>query len=286
MDKKFCFGTLAAGKRYRLHARQLAQDIKAFVPDTTFIVLTDQPSDFADFSHVLAVKHRLTSVQGYHDKRHVIATAFSSFDTCLFLDSDVRILGPVENQMEFPPGLTGRFGCSILKHNKLESKERPALPLIHNVADSLDLSLEDVVWMHEFMFAVSKQDGVEKEFLRLWHLIALYFQINGIYNGEGNVMGLAAAASGFNAGFRRVDPFPFFKDCIEQEMIKNQQPNLQDKTEFFQAHKDVEFPSVRIADKILKRLNKKSGFLYRLAKVKITAIANPEFRRFRTMLKT
>lgn len=65
MAEKFCFCTLAVGNRYRTHARMLAKDIQQHAPDSTFVVLTDRPSDFAEFAHVMAFKHRLQSVKGY-----------------------------------------------------------------------------------------------------------------------------------------------------------------------------------------------------------------------------
>lgn len=72
MTDTFCFCTLAVGNRYRTHARMLANDIQQHSPITSFVVLTDRPNDFKNYSNVIAFKHRLQSVKGYHDKRFVI----------------------------------------------------------------------------------------------------------------------------------------------------------------------------------------------------------------------
>lgn len=84
MVKDFCFGTLAVGKRYRTHAIMLAKDIQEQAPNVSFVVLTDQPADFAEYKNVIPIKHRLQSVKGYHDKRFVIEKSFERFDTCIF----------------------------------------------------------------------------------------------------------------------------------------------------------------------------------------------------------
>ena len=84
MSEDYCFCTLAVGKRYRNHAKILAKDIQVNAPHVSFIVLTDEPADFQEYSHVIAIKHRLQSVKGYHDKRFVIEKSLERFDTCVF----------------------------------------------------------------------------------------------------------------------------------------------------------------------------------------------------------
>lgn len=279
MIQQICFCTLAVGRRYRAHARLLAADIQKYAPDIPFVVLTDRPTEFESFSNVLAYKHHLHSVEGYHDKRLVIEAAIAHFETCLFLDSDVRILGPISIDIDFPPGLTGRFGCSILKHNK-HNKVRPALPFIENAAKILHLDLDKVIWLHEFMFAVRRQKGLEKKFLHYWKVLEYYFQMNGIYSGEGDVMGLSAAAAGFNVGFNRIDCFPFFKDNIEKEQIKVGKSTLEDKIAYFKAHQAIEYPQRGLTRKAIEKIHSKMSFHYRLEKLKMDATKDLDFQTF------
>src|SRR5689334_4995875 len=111
-----CLCTLAIHKPYRRRARQLIAD-PAPLP---WIVLTDEPKDFADLP-VRAIKHEPTGpmaidylkqraptgngagAAAYHDKRFVIEAALRDFDTAIFLDADSRIRDlPVADP--FPPG--------------------------------------------------------------------------------------------------------------------------------------------------------------------------------------
>ncbi len=267
ISEKFCFCTLAVGNRYRTHARMLASDIQQHSPATSFIVLTDQPTDFEEYAHVIAVKHRLQSVQGYHDKRCVLEKALTLFDTCVYLDSDMRILGAVPEKMKWLPGITARTGCNILQHNA-SSSERKALPVINQVATKLNINLQQTLWFHEFMFVVKKQDGAEAEFLKLWQTISYFFEMQGIYGAEGNVMGLAASLSGLNVRFDSEDRFPFFKDNIEKVRIKKGQSNLKEKQIYFDIHKKIEYPELPIWRKVIDKLIAKSVFLYRLFRLR------------------
>ncbi|NJN07761.1 MAG: hypothetical protein HC874_02680 [Richelia sp. SL_2_1] len=267
MVKDFCFGTLAVGKRYRTHAIMLAKDIQEQAPNVSFVVLTDQPADFAEYKNVIPIKHRLQSVKGYHDKRFVIEKSFERFDTCIFLDSDVRIIGSVPEDMKWLPGITARTGCNIIKHNT-GTKLRVELAAIEQVAQRLDINLQEAKWFHEFMFVVTKQAGAEKVFLKLWQNISKYFEMQGIYGGEGNVMGLAAAKAGLNIRFDSEDIFPFFKDNIEQIRVKMGQSNLADKQIYFQMHKEIEYPKLAIWRKIIDKITRQVVFFYRLLKLR------------------
>jgi hypothetical protein len=264
---KFCFGTLAVGKRYRNHGKMLAKDILKQAPNVSFVVLTDRPADFIEYQNVIAIKHRLQSVKGYHDKRFVIEKSLERFDTCIFLDSDVRIIGPVPEQLKWLPGITARTGCNILKHNT-GTKLRVAFAVIEQVAQKLDINLQETKWFHEFMFVVTKQAGAEKDFLKLWQSISTVFEMQGIYDGEGNVMGLAAAKAGLTIRFDSEDSFPFFKDNIEQVRVKAGQSKLADKEIYFQMHKEIESPKRSILKKIVDKITRKAVFFYRLLKLR------------------
>lgn len=260
MADGFCFGTLAVGDRYCQHAQMLAKDIQNYAPTRKLIVLSDRPQDFQQYSQVLAFPHQLQSVKGYHDKRFVLEKALSLFETCILLDADVRIIGSVGTDLKWPPGITARAGCSLAK--QLQDIRKPyEIEVIQTVARYLDLDVNNVQWLHEFMFAMTRQNGKEAEFFQLWQTISYFFESQGIYYGEGYAMGFAAAKVGLDFGFDRTDWFPFFKDNIEKVRIKNGQSQRQDKQPYFDTHHKIEYPPRSLPQKAWMKL-KKSVSLY------------------------
>ena len=266
MQKQFCFATLAVGKRYREHAKVLSADIQKHCSNIPLIVLTDKPQDFATYPQVLAFLHRLESVKGYHDKRFVIEKALNLFDSCIMIDADMRILGTLP-QRDYPSGILARTGCNVIKHNSKKSLQKTNL-LIKKVAKQLDINLEQTYWFHEFMFVVTKQNGVEWEFLKIWELLADCFEREGIYYGEGTVMGLAAQKAGLTIKIDRGDKFLFFKDKIERSRIKIGQSNLQDKQKYFEEHRQIETSYSSFLNKKLEKLTGRLAFSYRKLRLK------------------
>jgi len=278
MSKKFCFCTLAVGDRYRTHARMLAKDIQQHTPATALCVLTDKPEYFKEFPHVLAFKHRLQSVKGYHDKRFVLEKALSLFESCMFLDSDVRIIGALVGEMNWLSGITARAGCDLLHHMANISNPKE-IQVIEEVAQKLNIDIQQVQWFHEFMFAMRGQAGLEGKFFQLWQTISYLFEMRGIYHGEGYAMGLAAAKVGMKIRFEREDKFPFFKDNIEQVRIKNGQSNPQEKQIYFEIHKQIEYQKHPILRKITNKLIKKTVFFYRLLRLRNFAKNDSDFHK-------
>lgn len=248
----------------------LAEDLQKYAPGISLVILTDRPRDFEQLPNVSAFAHRLQSVKGYHDKRFVLEKALKEFESCVFVDADIRILGPIPKLLPFSPGLVARYGCGIIKHN-FTDKARAAFSPIQTTAKALSLNLETVFWFHEFMFLFSKQQGRETAFFNHWQTIAREFEINGVYEGEGNVMGLAAAASGLNINFHRQDFFPCFKDNIQKEKIKNGQANPQAMAREFRIHREIEYPERSLVQKAANRMQTKAGFYNRLAALRIKA---------------
>ena len=278
-SEKFCFCTLAVGDRYRAHVKMLAQDIQTHMPSTTLCILSDQPEQFKNFPHVLVFKHHLQSVKGYHDKRFVLEKALSLFESCMFLDSDVRITGAVVGEMNWLSGITARAGCDLLHHmgNIKNTKE---IQVIEEVAQKLNIDLQEVQWLHEFMFAMRGQAGLEEKFFQLWQTISYLFEMRGIYHGEGYAIGLAAAKIGMTIRFEREDKFPFFKDNIEQIRIQNGQSNPQEKQIYFDIHKNIEYPKRPILKKLTDKLINKSVFFYRLLRLRDLAKNDSNFHNF------
>ena len=110
--EKFCFCTLALGKRYRCLALELARDIEKYCPNTSLLVLTDSLIDFKEAKNVLALKHK-QELWCDNDKSYLIEEALSLFDCCICIDADMRILAPVSSELKWLPGITAR-SCSNL----------------------------------------------------------------------------------------------------------------------------------------------------------------------------
>ncbi|NEO99037.1 MAG: hypothetical protein F6K58_10225 [Symploca sp. SIO2E9] len=267
--KDFCFCTLALGGKYRSLATLLARDLEKYSPKTPLVILTDKPEEFNIYPNVLAFWHQQSSVGTYHDKRFVIAKAISLFNACIFVDSNVRILDQVPDGLEWPPGITAKTGCSILTQNRKRDK---FLNLVKKIATKLDLNLEDVKFVNEFMFVVTRDSGIEDDFIKQWGMIANYFELNGVYHGEGNAIGLAAAKVGFSVRFDSLKEISFFKDRIETMRIKRGQADQSEKLVFFEKQKQIEYPRQHFLQKLLSKLDKYRRRYYHLWRLRIVSL--------------
>lgn len=213
-----CFCTLAIHAPYRRRARLLCGDLAP----APVVVLTDEPSDFADLP-VRAVRHDPTGpmavdylqrlaptgnnrgAAAYHDKRFAVRAALGDFDTAIFLDADSR-LEAAPACHAFPPGLSivPFVRRSIAEH--LETAGSWRLPAFAELARLLTGSpdaLSAARWCHETCYAVTK-DGREARFFDAWELGAGFMQRQGVFSGEGGVMGLAAFSAGWTADYDAV----------------------------------------------------------------------------------
>jgi hypothetical protein len=214
MTVSFC--TLAVHAPYRRRARLLCADA-APVP---FVVLTDEPSDFADLP-VRALRHNPTGPMAidylqraglagpggggsaYHDKRFALRAALEDFDTAIFVDADSRI-GALPPFGAFPPGLAVLPGPpeSIATH--LQTSGPGRLPVFEELARHLMGTarvLATAEWCYETCYAVTR-DGRESSFFAAWERAVDFLQARGVHSGEGGVMGLAATYAGWSVDFR------------------------------------------------------------------------------------
>ncbi len=287
-DKNFCFCTLALGERYRSYAFLLAEDIEKHSPGTKFLILTDKPQKFSHYSHVLAFPHQQQSIGCYHDKRFVIAKALSLFHTCIFVDVDMRILDKVTPNLKFLPGITARSCASIVKHNKIyvssvsdahKPKRIRDLEIVNKLAQKLDVNLEDnnTQFVMEVLFAVTRQDGQEMEFLKHWETIAYYCELNGFTCAVGYAIGLAAAKAGLAVRWDAMEDIVYFKDWVERQKIKKGQANPEASLIYFQQHEAIEFPKRSIFKKVALRLDKTIGYYYRSLRLRLVTLSNFDF---------
>jgi hypothetical protein len=217
------FCTLAIHAPYRRRARLLCKDTLS-VP---WIVLTDEPADFADMP-VRAVRHvptgpmavdylqhghiehvRPTSTQteraaaAYHDKRFALQIALKDHATSIFFDADSRIRG-LPALGTFPPGISVLpvVQRSIAEH--LETCGGWRLPAFVELAIHLCGTaeiLKTARWCHESCIAITK-NGRESDFFDAWGRAAEFLQGRKLFSGEGGVLGLAAACANWTVDYQ------------------------------------------------------------------------------------
>jgi hypothetical protein len=278
-NQEFCFATLALGKNYRHLALTLASDIETYCPNTTLIVLTDNPQEFCDRKHILAVKHRQNFFCD-NDKCFLIEKALSLFDCCICIDADMRLLAPFPQDLQWLPGITARSLSGIIKHHQNGGGSRgKALTPLQQVASKLNIDLNDdkVKWIHEFMFVVKKDGGKEREFARLAEMISRYLELNDIKIGSGSAMGLAAAKVGFPVRHDPIDRFAYFKDRIEKIRIEKGQVDPNEKLAYFQTQQQLEFPKYSGIRKVFVKVNKLIKNFIRSIQLKFDTLSNVNF---------
>jgi hypothetical protein len=283
----FCFCTLAFGKKYRALALLLANDLTKYSPHTSFVVLTDNEEDFRHHPQILAFKHRQQSVKCYHDKRFAIAQALSLFNSCIYIDADMRILAPVPQSPEWlqVPGITAR-ACEVMtkKYAKVlagtvDAKLGRELKITQQAAQKLNLEFADekIKFVYEYLFAVTKDSGKEIEFIKQWENIAHYFELNGIYDGEGNAIGLAAAKAGLPVRWGEMSGINFFKDRTELVRIQKGESDMKEMAIYFEQQQILEYPKYSLREKIFLKLSQRLGYVYNLLRVRIVTLKNFNF---------
>ena len=218
MTLSFC--TLAIHEPYRRRAIRLCRD----APELRWVVLTDEPDDFATLG-IDARKHLptgpmavdyLTSMAptgegrgaaAYHDKRFAIQAALENSDTAIYVDADSRIVD-LRVPDFFPPGLCVLpvVRKSVAEH--LETCGPWRLPYFKDLATQLSGGPEilgTAKWCHEALIVVTR-DGRESKFFDSWSIAAELVQSRGLFSGEGGVIGLAAACAGWSVDYDALLP--------------------------------------------------------------------------------
>lgn len=270
----FCFCTLALGENYCNLALELAKDLEEYSPNTYFIILTDKPQYFYKKTNVLAFKHQQKSIGCYHDKRFAIAKALSLFNSCIFIDADMRILAAVPNDLRWQPGVTAKIVWhNIVKHNK----NKVEIEILKKVSRKYNLNLEDISFVHECLFVVTRDEGREIDFLLTWERIAAYCELNQFYRGEGHTIGLAAAKAGLQI---RSDPMAeiyFFKDKLELQKIKQGEAEVKKNSIYFEIQQKLEYPQISIFKRVINKIRKMIMHFYRSSRLKILSLKDINF---------
>jgi len=248
----YCFCTLALREKYQKLTKTLAEDLQKYAPQSSLVVGTDAPQYFDNSPNVIAFKHTQKGIlHCYNDKRFVLEKSLKLFPTAIFIDADTRLIESLPDNLDFTPGIVGCHQ-SMVEHNK---KYRPRdLPNLIRVSEKLGIPSEQVNWIGESLFIVTRDGGKEQEFLHFWGKIALYLEMKGMHSGEGSIMGLAAAKVGWTV------------DTSEAWLILKNKRNHLDASYQPPIKKDFWQP-----------LQKRLGYHYRLNLARLNALKNYDF---------
>lgn len=254
--KDFCFCTLAIGSRYINLALLLADDLAKYSPEIIFIVLTDKPHKFKQQKNVIAYLHYPQSCKFYNDKRFVIEKSLNLYESCIYIDADMRLLATVPENLNFAPGIIAYSFCNITKINQKNDKK---LDLIRNICQKSSLDISQVKFIHEFLFYVTRHVNIN-EFFRQWEILAGYFELKGYYAGEGNIIGLAAALAQVPIEHDYDKKLLIFKDRIELVKQQNNQPVIDNLYKYLEEQRKYEHPQRNILEKIQNKISNTLSF--------------------------
>lgn len=281
-QNNFCFCTFAGGDVYRALAKNLASDLKKFSPGTPLVLFTDRAQDFAEFDNVIAVQHRRQGVKFYHERRFAIAKALSMFESCIYLDADVRICAPVPSNLSWKPGITARSCAAMMKHiqERMYQGDAPRPEWVKNFKLyqtmahklGLDITLNEMTWVNEFLFVVTRDSGRELEWLDLWGKLAQYAEVQGMHKHPAYAMGIAAAKVGFPIQHDLMEGIDFFDDRIERCRISKGESDPEAKRQYFQVQGSIEYPDRSLLDRATRKIHRNVDYFWNLARLKVKAL--------------
>lgn len=198
--QSFCFCTLALGPLYIAYARLMAIDIEIQSPNTSFLVFTDKPSEFDSHENVRTVFHEQDSIWvAYHDKRFVIDRALQDFGACVFLDSDMRVISPVDANLpeSLLPGLNTYYCSPWDEWPKSHTKPKQVweIELVREAANAIGVDTANCTFMWEQVVGLRGDSKGVDTFISVWDQLAKHFQLKGLHRGIGHAMAVAAAAA-------------------------------------------------------------------------------------------
>jgi hypothetical protein len=118
----------------------------------------------------------------------------------------------------------------------------------------LDLEAEALQFVHEYLFAITKDGGKEEDFIRYWGKLAQRYEQSGIYDAEGYAIGLAAAKSGMTIQWDEMPGIEFFNNKIERVKIRQGQSSAAATEKYFTAHRAILPENVSLPTKLLSKL--------------------------------
>lgn len=294
-QKNFCFCTYTSGSTYRALTKLLVEDLAKYAPGIPFIIFTDQPNDFQGYENVWVYKHNRKGIKAHNERRFAIEKALSLFNSCLYLDGDVRICAPIPQEFitkKWLPGITARSCGDLVQHiqsrmmidGKLRPKVVQKMELVKTLATRLGLNLEKqpVPFINEFLFIVTRDSGKENEFLKLWGKLSYYVELNG-FTSPTLSMGLAATKLKFPVRHDKLEGLDFFDDRIETVRIANGQSDLQAKKEYFEAMRNIEQKPLSTWEKINKKLMSKIEYYWNYSRVKTGVLFDESYQSLQSL---
>ena len=265
--QNYCFCTLAVGEQYRQLASLLAEDIQKHAPNKKLFILTDKAHFFRNHNNVIAHNYKPISVKLYNDKRLVIQYCLEKFESCIYLDADVRIVDKVPEYLNFHEGIVAHSCCNIIKHNSRKGLNNK-LEIIKKVCSTLDLKTDNVKFVNEYLFYVSKNEKLDL-FLEYWRKLADYFENYGFYSGEGVCIGISSAKANFPIYYDYDKKIKFFKDFVEIFKERKKQKTIDNLEYYLNLRRRIEYPKRTFIEKITNKFVQKYGMFYRLIKLKM-----------------
>jgi len=155
-----------------------------------------------DFGTRLPAMGNVLGEPAYHDKRFALQAALEEFETAIFVDADTRVRA-LPRLPVFGPGIavTKEVNASITEHlSRWGSHRRPAFEkLAVQLTGDIEV-INSARWCSEALFAITK-DGNEGKFFETWERCAELLQSEGLFTGEGGVIGLAAVCAGWTVDY-------------------------------------------------------------------------------------
>ena len=201
------------------HIDRRARLLCADAPQVPWIVLTDEPEDFADLP-VHAVRHVPTGPMAVDYLAHFprpekdavpqpITTSGSRSLPRSKNSTPQFTWMPTRASLSFPrhPSSRALWQCflvvrkSVAEHLATCGSWR--LPVFEELARHLTGDVEilrQARWCHETLLAVTR-GKFTSEFFEAWSMGADFLQARGVYSGEGGVIGVAAAHVGWNVDY-------------------------------------------------------------------------------------
>ncbi len=192
-----CFSAVALGAPYRKLAVELSKTLTTQAPGVKLFLATDAPQDFDGIKNIVAIPHRHRfGYRPYNDKLFALEAALQQYPIAIQTDVDSTFVSDIQPKLAVPwqPGVTGRSE-SLLSHT--QNYNQGDLPHVQQLAQKLNVSLEQAQYVGEHMFVVRADGGKEKDFINCWKELAHYWDINKLGAKDGTLIGMSAGYVGW-----------------------------------------------------------------------------------------
>lgn len=217
-----CFATLAFGRDYRCHAERLALDFAVFASHFPLLMLVDRPQDIMPRPNLRTQFYRPEgALRRYHDKRLLVRAGLDAgYATVVVIDANSRLVEKLPDTLELRTGVNAFITQPVLEHLREEESAASARKrfastahqrrCLERAAQGLGLSLENVTFIQESIYALHGPEDVLRQFVECWGRLGRFMDYHGLAWSEGFAIGLAAAAVGLDVHENRFLPMSCF----------------------------------------------------------------------------